>query len=222
MDNDSKKLSFVRAKFGLRIYESDNLNTERLSDLAEAGANLAGVLAPGDVALVIGPSGSGKSTLIRAFQEASGALAATPISGLAKRPPVCMIRRDLDSTLATLARVGLGEARRLVTPAGLLSDGERARLSLARAIAHSRGRAAVRDVVCDEFTSSLDRLTARSVCRCIRRALAPGQRLVCATAHDDVVRHLNPDVVVFVPLAGQPEFVKREAGCGARTHSSVA
>ncbi|MEO1534143.1 MAG: hypothetical protein AAFS11_01090 [Planctomycetota bacterium] len=195
---------------------------DRLFSLACAALDLEKWLAPGHVALVIGPSGSGKSTLLKTFQALTGASAATPISTSAKRPPVCVIRRDLDQALAILARVGLGEARRLVTPSGLLSDGERARLSLARAIAHSVSRTGVRDVVCDEFTSSLDRLTARSVCRCIRRALAPSQRLVCVTAHDDVVRSLNPDVVVFVPLTGEPEFVKREGRCGDTTHSSVA
>ena len=175
-------------------------------------------LPPGGVALVTGPSGSGKSVLLRAFAARACAVAVTAVSPSARRPPVSMIRGELEGVLSLLAAAGLGEARRLVTPAGLLSEGERARLALARAIAHARGR----DVVCDEFTSTLDRLTARSVCRCLRRVLEPAQRFVCATAHDDVARHLNPDVVVYVPLAGPPEIMRREVSDADGASASVA
>lgn len=164
-------------------------------------------LAPGAIGLFTGPSGSGKSVALRAFAEATGAATVTAVSTAARRSPIAMIRGDLDAVLATLAACGLGEARRMLTPAGLLSDGERARLALARTIAQAP---AGRDIACDEFTSTLDRLTARSVCRCVRRAITPGQRLVCATAHDDVALHLDPDLIVYIPLAGPPTMLRRE------------
>ncbi len=192
---------------------------DRVAAARAAGRRLAAELGPGGVALITGPSGSGKSLALRAFAEATGAVRAVPVSSAARRAPVGLVRGELDEVLTTLAACGLGEARRLVTPAGRLSEGERARLALARAIAHAKRAGGRRDIVADEFTSTLDRLTARSVCRCLRRALAPEQRLVCATAHDDVAPHLDPDLVVSIPLAGLPVLFRRE---GARADTASA
>jgi ABC-type ATPase with predicted acetyltransferase domain len=205
----SEREMLVRARFGLPTRSASLGIESRLTELDRAGRALHERLDAGQIALITGPSGSGKSVALRSFVAASGARRATPISTSARRSPVSMVGADPDRALALLGAVGLGEARRLVTPAGLLSDGERARLALARAI-----DAATRDIACDEFTSPLDRLTARSVCACVRRALGADQRLVCASAHEDVAPMLDPDLVLLIPLQGPPEFVERE---GARS-----
>lgn len=220
--DDTQKLLNVRARFGLMTQESVNAHPDRAEMLRAAGETLSAALAPGNTALITGPSGSGKTLALRAFTASSGAIAAAPVSTAARRAPINLIRGKLDAVLETLAACGLGEARRLITPAGVLSDGERARLALARAIAQSRRRQEHRDIACDEFTSTLDRLTARSVCHCIRRALTPNQRFVCATAHDDVVPHLDPDIVLFTPLVGPPEMLRREDRRADSAHSCVA
>ncbi len=208
----------VRARFGLPMQHDRNPFRARQAELDAAARSLDTRLAPGGIALVTGPSGSGKSVVLRAFAACTCSATVTPISTSAKRAPLALIRRDLDVTLALLLAVGLGEARRLVTPAGLLSEGERARLALARALAHARGG----DIVCDEFASALDRLTARSLCRCVRRAVAPTQRLVVATAHDEIATLLDPDLLLYVPLVGPPEFIAREKCRADESHPSVA
>ena len=220
--NDSRNLLHVRARFGLKMQESSFEDAARLAMLRKTGERLAAELAPNGTALVTGPSGSGKSVALRAFTAAAGAVAAVPVSTAARRAPVNLIRGPLDDVLGVLAACGLGEARRLVTPAGLLSEGERARLALARAVLHAQRSSHPRDVVCDEFTSTLDRLTARSVARCVRRAVAGGQRLVCATAHDDITPHLDPDVVIHIPLAGPPQMLRRGERRADDTPASVA
>ncbi|MEM9661329.1 MAG: hypothetical protein AAF937_03360 [Planctomycetota bacterium] len=220
--NDTRRLLYVRARFGLRVERSSIGPTRRLALLEQLGESLASELPPGGIALVTGPSGAGKSVVTRAFSAAAGAVNATPVSASARRAPVNLIRGPIDDALGLLAACGLGEARRLITPAGFLSEGERARLSLARAIAHSRRGGAARDIACDEFTSTLDRLTARSVARCVRRAVGQRQRLVCATAHDDIAPHLDPDTVEHLPLVGPPQILQREKRRADSAPASVA
>ncbi|MEO1583683.1 MAG: ABC transporter ATP-binding protein [Planctomycetota bacterium] len=203
----------VRARFGLPVFASDGPPAGPLEWADDAAKLIDDALSPGGIALITGPSGGGKSLLLRALIGRTSASVARPIAPRTRRSPVSMLRGDLDAALATLAAVGLGEARRLITPAGLLSEGERARLSLARAI-FAAGPGS--DIICDEFASTLDRLTARSLCRCVRRALPTRARLVCATAHDDIAPHLDPQIVAVVSLTSPPEIVfKRRGSHGA-------
>ncbi|MGD9689337.1 MAG: hypothetical protein AB7K52_07995 [Phycisphaerales bacterium] len=64
-------------------------------------------------------------------------------------------------------------------------------------------------ILADEFASVLDRLTALGLSRAVRRLIRPssGLRLVAATAHDDVLEPLCPDVVVHIPLDASPEVL---------------
>ncbi len=149
----------------------------------------------GRVALVTGPSGSGKSCVVRALGRRLGAAASaheTRLHGaraLAEHAPGV----GLDDWLGTLALAGLADARLLATPAGALSNGERARLRLA--VAMSRARSGW--LLVDEFCSTLDRETAAGVAASLRRwASRAGARVVAAAGNDDLVRLLGPDLVV--------------------------
>ena len=85
-----------------------------------------------------------------------------------------------------------------------LSEGQRHRLALAHAVA-SRG-----PVLIDEFASTLDRLTAMGLCISLARwARSCGRSVVGATAHDDVVEWLRPDIHVTVPLAGPVQIIEQ-------------
>ncbi|MBE3070290.1 MAG: hypothetical protein IMZ66_08645 [Planctomycetes bacterium] len=194
---------------------------------------------PGDVVFVTGPSGGGKSVLLRqleaAIREAPGP--AARVVSLADdlpagRPVIELMRPPLERALRVLSLAGLADAFLLFRTAAELSDGQRYRLRLARAIealltdgpgpAADPARAddagpspapgaaapppAWRVLVADEFCSTLDRLCARAVAyRARRLASAEGVTVLAASAHDDLLEDLAPDVLVVKDVGRRVE-----------------
>lgn len=168
----------------------------RLLDLLDGLARDRG----GAVALVTGPSGSGKSARLarvgeildarrEAFTRADRARAdaSRPVAALRGGMP-------LDAWLGVLSAAGLAEARLLATPAGVLSEGERARLRMALAMSRVRPGGVL---IIDEFGSTLDRATAAGVSASLRRwAGRWGVRVIIASGHADLARLLGPDLVL--------------------------
>jgi ABC-type ATPase with predicted acetyltransferase domain len=201
----------VRAVFGLPPAASDG--PERARALRRRADNAASLiintLQHGQIALVTGPSGAGKSLVLHAIQRATPCVVALPIDPDQRRTPVELIGGTLPSALAALAAVGLADARRLVTQARRLSEGEKARLALALALANAQRGPGL--LLADEFLAPLDRHTARSAARSLRRAIPPSVRLVCATARDEILDDLAPDILLYVPFEAEPEIHRREA-----------
>jgi len=182
-------------------------------------------LGNGGVALVTGPSGCGKTSLLRALAdelEARGSpwmRAGPALHGADHGASVIdLVGGTLPKALHALAGAGLADAMILGRSAGELSDGERFRLGLARAMSGLSPGTETTTLVIDEFASTLDRATARCVCLALRRWLATAARagisfrLVCATAHDDVVEWLRPDQLILCPSPGRAEQVLLHEG----------
>jgi GNAT superfamily N-acetyltransferase/ABC-type ATPase involved in cell division len=146
---------------------------------------------------IVGPSGSGKSTVAAAAYEqgrlASGAL----VRGFDwpdDRAVVDGFDEALDGRAITgmLNAVGFSSPPAWVRPWRVLSNGQRFRCDLARALLSEREL-----VVFDEFTSVVDRQVARfgsaAVARTIRAGRARCKRFVAVTCHYDVLEWLQPD-----------------------------
>ncbi len=165
--------------------------------------------------LIVGPSGSGKSTLARrlfghrvirgfswpndqAIIDAFGTLPIKEIVGL-------------------LTAVGFSSPPAWLRPYRVLSNGEQARCDLARAFAEALTSVPNKDdepwhillppsadrtrplVVCDEFTSVVDRHVARAIAAGLAKRLRNGTlpcRFVAVTCHYDVVNWLTPDWLI--------------------------
>jgi ABC-type lipoprotein export system ATPase subunit len=168
----------------------------RLLELLDGLARARG----GAVALVTGPSGSGKSTRLASIGEIldarrdpfsfAGRVRADPAR------PVASLRAGLapDAWLGVLSSAGLAEARLLATPAGALSEGERARLRLALAMSRVPEGGIL---IIDEFCSTLDRATAAGVSASLHRwAGRLGVRVIVASGHEDLARLLGPDLIL--------------------------
>ena len=175
--------------------------------------DLAVTLRPGSIILLSGPSGSGKSTLLNKIaQEASVPIWVGRGRFPANRAVVDAIdaRGSLSTALEILTACGLGEPRLWVRQYTDLSDGERFRAGLARAV----GTAFEADhkkctILCDEFSAILHRRAAKAVAYNLRKLVTRhGLRLVVATTHEDIVDDLQPDQAVALG-AGPPAVIDR-------------
>ena len=186
-------------------------------------------LAPGQVIFVTGVSGGGKSTLLHAISDAldsektqkgddawPGVIWNDRLRALPDRPLVEALARpecesdtvvpdaDLSTVCRWLSLAGLNDAAVMLRRPGELSEGQRYRLRLAQSIASAERRPEAWSVLlADELGSSLDRATAGALAQSIRRWVTRSNVcLVAATAHDDLLEPLGPDVLVDVAPGG--------------------
>ncbi|MGD9789758.1 MAG: ATP-binding cassette domain-containing protein [Phycisphaerales bacterium] len=211
----SERLCRACAAFGVALVPARSpTDTDASTQARHDAKSLHDTLKPGAIALVTGPSGSGKSTLLRAL--AARVRASRQACVVARRPRLDRAIIDLwnespAESLRTLARAGLADARLWARTPDELSEGERARLTIAlamtRALHHAKRRPTT--MILDEFASTVDRATASALCHSLRRwlheAAESGRvlRVVACTAHDDVLEWLAPTLLVVTAL-GKP------------------
>lgn len=197
---DSFRVQQVRAMFDVGAFEG----AERL---------LAVERPVGDwtLGVICGPSGSGKSTAARfMFPGSIGPRKEWPrdvavIEGLGEMP--------LSEGTGAFLSVGFGSAPSWLRPYCALSDGEKFRCDMAAGLLRAERDSGL--LVVDEFTSALDRRTAKYACLALAKRLRRGGmgeesgsqglgtgrgcRLVVVTGHEDVVEWLQPDWVLSMP-----------------------
>jgi len=182
-------------------------------------------LVPGKIVLCVGPSGSGKTSVLGRIEQ--------------QRPGGCMVHRvsfpaeaaiidrvapwaTVYEAISILTTCGLGEPHLWVQRFSELSDGEKFRARLARAVTlHTRGVSS-RPLLCDEFCSNLHRRAAKAISFNLHK-LVERQELVAvlACSNEDLIQDLQPHVVVRlnghgrcdvrerrVQRRGRPSFLK--------------
>lgn len=164
------------------------------------------------VGLIVGPSGSGKSTVAREwFGDAVVGATEWPFD---RAVVDCFGDASIRTITGLLTAVGFGSPPSWIKPYWALSNGERFRCDLARAVARAveeESSGAVEGgsrreevggrpvVVFDEFTSVVDRTAARTAAAALAKAVRGGLarcRFVAVTCHYDVAEWLTPDWIL--------------------------
>jgi len=140
-----------------------------------------------NVGLIVGGSGTGKSTIAREcfgdwLIEGMEYTAASVIDDM----PGGLTAREVAQVFTS---VGFASPPSWLKPYGVLSNGEKMRVDLARAIME-RGH----QFAFDEFTSVVDRRVAQTGSAAIAKAVRKrGGQFVAVTCHHDVAEWLEPD-----------------------------
>ena len=151
------------------------------------------------IGLIVGPSGSGKSTIAgvlfagEVYQGCAWPDEAAVVDASGEMPV-----KDVAGLLTT---VGFSSPPSWIKPYRVLSNGEKFRCDLARALArgYMAEDGAKPTVVFDEFTSVVDRTVAAIGSAAVAKGIRGGRigcRFVAVTCHYDVAEWLEPDWVL--------------------------
>ena len=156
--------------------------------------NLQLEIARGDVVYITGQSGGGKSVLLRDLQVQMAELGDSVVNldaiTFTDEPLIDQIGKDAKDAIRLLGVAGIQDAYLYCRRPSELSDGQRYRFRLAKAIETGA------DVwAADEFLAVLDRTAAKVVAYTVQKmARKAGATLLVATTHTDMVDDLRPDL----------------------------
>lgn len=200
----NNRIAHARALFALPVATADPARRSALRAARDAARALA-ELDRGQVALLTGPSGSGKSTALlllrRRLSRTNRPIVRPPAHLSRRRPTVEQVGTNLSEALGLLSAAGLAEAALLPRPAGALSTGQLARLTIAAAMDRCTPGCVL---VVDEFAAVLDRATAISLAHALARwCRRNGITLIACSAQEDTLEALAPDLLIALPLPGE-------------------
>ncbi|MBI1825152.1 MAG: hypothetical protein HY287_12275 [Planctomycetes bacterium] len=168
----------------------------------------------GSIVLITGPSGSGKSTALSEIQ--SRFAVASLVHRVAFPRDLALIdavepSASTHDAIALLTSCGLGDAGIWIRSFDSLSEGERFRARLARAIALQLRDQVTAPLLCDEFCSGLHRRLAKCISFNLRKIVTRNSlAFVAATSNEDVIADLQPDVIVRLSGGGRCDVEYRQ------------
>lgn len=139
-----------------------------------------------NILLICGKSGSGKSTILKQIYGD-----VKPIEYDYSRCVISQFPRMTEEEVCDLLQsIGLSSVPTWLRKPQELSNGERARLDIAKAIYDANGGT----VVLDEYTSVVNRAAAKSMSHALQRyARQNGLKIIIASCHFDIVEWLQAD-----------------------------
>lgn len=139
------------------------------------------------IGVIVGNSGTGKSTIAKElFSDCYVNNFDYTHASVIDDMPKC----DMAEIEKMFYSVGFGSVPSWLKPYSVLSNGEKMRVDLARAMLEH-------DKICfDEFTSVVDRNVAKTTCIAIGKAVKKmNKQFIAVTCHEDILEWLQPDWV---------------------------
>lgn len=171
-----------------------------------------------NIGLIVGGSGTGKTTIAREL------FGANIITGFEYKAASVVDDMPKDCSMTEIEKmfyaVGFGSAPSWLKPYSVLSNGEKMRVDLARALLQARDGDLI---VFDEFTSVVDRTVARTACIAISKAIRKSEKdikFIAVTCHHDVAEMLQPDWA-FSTDDMRPFVSSRAPKCGSLSGSAA-
>lgn len=148
-----------------------------------------------NIGLIVGASGSGKSTLLKKGLWYDSPARIYPVLSYGmlvewERDKAIVSHFDSpDEAIEKLHACGLASVPTLCKPYHVLSNGEKYRAEFARMLED--------DLIMDEFTSEVNRETAKSLCVSASKYIRKKdlKNIVLASCHKDIIPWLQPDWV---------------------------
>ena len=148
----------------------------------------------GDVIYITGDSGGGKTILLKYLQDKlENTIDLSDIIPEPDEQIIESIGQDLNESVYYLSMMGLNDAFIFLRKYKELSDGQKYRYRLAKALSMNPYYLFV-----DEFCANLDRTTAKVISYNLQKICRKNNiTLCCATTHTDIEYDLNPSVKVL-------------------------
>lgn len=141
-----------------------------------------------NVGIIVGKSGTGKTTIAKDMfgQELISEFEYTHKSVIDDMPK----EKSVEEILKAFYSVGFGSVPSWLKPYNVLSNGEKMRVDIARAILEKDF------IVFDEFTSVVDRQVAKVASMAVSKSIRKqNKKFIAVTCHYDVIDYLQPDWV---------------------------
>lgn len=141
-----------------------------------------------NIGVIVGNSGTGKSTIAK---EMFGDILIDSFEYKAKSVIDDMPQNvNVDEIVKMFYAVGFGSVPCWLKPYNVLSNGEKMRVDLARALLE-------KEIICfDEFTSVVDRDVAKTACIAVNKAVKRQEKqFIAVSCHYDILEWLEPDWV---------------------------
>jgi ABC-type Mn2+/Zn2+ transport system ATPase subunit/GNAT superfamily N-acetyltransferase len=157
---------------------------------------------PYSIGLIVGASGSGKTTVAKTiFGPDCFHIHLDQTKSIIDQLPE---KLNYEECAAILQGVGLTSIPCWIKPAGVLSNGQKARAEAALAMYSN-------DSICvlDEWTSVVDRSVAKVMSHCVQKfARRTSKKVVLVSCHYDVIEWLNPDWILD---CNEQKFIDRRS-----------
>lgn len=157
-----------------------------------------------NIGVICGASGSGKTTILKNLAKEYGC----GISDPQFDSDICLISNFSDITpqeaTMLLSQMGLASVPTWIRPFNVLSNGEKYRASLAKAVNDAKEDGQI--IFIDEYTSVVDRNVAISMSNALQKYIRNHhKKIVLATCHYDIFDWLKPDWIYDLNKGGTLE-----------------
>jgi len=200
----SERAAKLMHLFGLRL---ERLKNERLHHSCRI------TLKPGQICFIAGSSGAGKSVLLGALYEqvpSKNRIRLEEIPLEHHGSLIDCVDGPLWNATETLSKAGLSDVFSMLNCPSKLSAGQQWRYRLAKALMSDK-----QWIFIDEFTTSLDRITACVIAHNLRKlATETKKNLILASCHEDMLSDLQPDVIVMKYLNGKTQIIYKDKSQG--------